>query len=266
MKRLYNLSVEEYQHPDDKASFSKLTRIKAFNKALDWVVKNTVEEVIKVQKTGSNIKVNERSYPELYHLFLDIARTVDLEVIPEVFMKWGYNIYATTDGDNNPKTIINSGVTDLLTTSEQRFLLGHECGHIKSQHLRYLLVCRYWRMFSPAIPGSTLLQIPLFYWSRMTDLTADRVGLLACQDINAALATMIKMAGAPKTYFDKLDIKSFIKQAEDFSEYKKINVNGAIEKLSIMDNRMPWLVNRASELLRWYNSGEYTLILSRNGI
>lgn len=266
MIRLRQLRLEDYQHPNDKAAFAELSKKSAFKKAVDWIVKNTVEDVIKIQNMGSGIKVNANSYPVLYNLFMDVARTISLENTPELFMKWAYNIYATTDGDSCPKTVINSGVTDLLTTAEQRFLFGHECGHIKSQHLKFLLVCRYWCYISPVIPGSTFLQVPLFYWSRQTDLTADRVGLLACQDINAALTTMIKMAGAPKSMYDKLDVDAFIKQAEEFSQNKKQLVNNLIEKLSIMDNRMPWLVNRAAELLTWYRSGEYDAILRKYGV
>lgn len=269
MQELKGISLADYQHEDDKGAFLSLKKVKAFDKAVDWVVENTVEKVTDVQQTGSSLCVNEESSPNLYKLVLSIANTLDMEEIPQIYTRWGYDIYMTTDGDKHPKMLINTGVIDLLTEEEQRFLIGHEFGHIKSNHLQYLLLCRYWPLFSEYVPGSSLLQIPLFYWSRMTDLTADRVGLLACQDINVALRTMIKLAGAPKSLYDKhdeLNVEAFIEQAESFT-WKKMGVmNSIIEKLSVMDNTAPWMVRRASELLKWYKSGEYDKLIQKYGV
>ena len=266
MKILQGLNFTDYQHDSDKAAFIKLKKIKAFDKALDWVVENTVEKVTDVQQIGSSICVTQDATPELFNLVNDVARTVDVENVPQIYTRWGYDIYITTDGDKHPKMIINTGTIDLLTPDEQRFMIGHEFGHIKSNHLKYLLLCRYWSMYESYIPGSTLLQIPLFYWSRMTDLTADRVGLLACQDINVALKTMIKMAGAPEALYDNLNVDAFMEQAESFKLSKMGIMNKIVEKISIMDNAAPWMVRRASELLKWHKSGEYDAIIKRYGV
>lgn len=266
MKALKGLELKDYQHDSDKAAFVSLEKVKAFEKAIDWVIKNTVEEVTNVQQTGSSICVTQDATPELFNLVNDVARTVDVENVPQIYTRWGYEIYITTDGDKHPKMIVNTGTVDLLTSEEQRFMIGHEFGHIKSNHLKYLLLCRYWSMYESYIPGSTLLQIPLFYWSRMTDLTADRVGLLACQDINVALKTMIKMAGAPEALYNDLNVDAFIEQAESFELPKMGLMNKLVEKITIMDNAAPWIIRRASELLKWYKSGEYDALLNKYGI
>lgn len=266
MKKLKGLKLEDYQHESDKAAFLSLEKVKAFDKAVDWVIKNTVEEVTNVQQTGSSICVNQDATPDLFNLVNDVAATVDVSNVPQVYTRWGYDIYITTDGDKHPKMIVNTGTVDLLTPAEQRFMIGHEFGHIKSNHLKYLLLCRYWSLYHSYIPGSTLLQIPLFYWSRMTDLTADRVGLLACQDINVALKTMIKLAGAPESLYDNLNIEAFIEQAESFNISKMGVMNKIVEKISVMDNAAPWMVRRASELLKWYKSGDYDAIIKKYGV
>ena len=229
MKKLKGLKLEDYQHESDKAAFLSLEKVKAFDKAVDWVIKNTIEEVTNVQQTGSSICVNKDATPELFNLVNDVAATVDVSNVPQVYTRWGYDIYITTDGDKHPKMIVNTGTVDLLTPAEQRFMIGHE----------------------------------LFYWSRMTDLTADRVGLLACQDINVALRTMIKLAGAPESLYDNLNIEAFIEQAESFNISKMGVMNKIVEKISVMDNAAPWMVRRASELLKWYKSGDYQNILSK---
>lgn len=266
MKRLKGLELADYQHESDKAAFLSLEKVKAFDKAVDWVIKNAVEQVNDVQQTGSSIRVTEVSNSKLLNLMRMVANTVDIKDIPQAYTRWGYDIYISTDGDKNPKMIFNTGTLDLLTDGELRFLIGHEFGHIKSNHLKYLLLCRYWSMYASFIPGSTLLQIPLFHWSRMTDLTADRVGLLACQDINVALKTMIKMAGLPIKYFDEANINAFIDQAESFKPAKMGVMNKLVERISVLDNASPWMVRRASELLKWYNSGEYKALINKYGV
>ena len=100
----------------------------------------------------------------------------------------------------------------------------------------------------------------------MTDLTADRVGLLACQDINVALRTMIKLAGAPESLYDNLNIEAFIEQAESFNISKMGVMNKIVEQISVMDNAAPWMVRRASELLKWYKSGDYDAIIKKYGV
>ena len=266
MKLLKGFTLADYQHDADKGAFLSLKKVKAFDKAVDWVVENTVEKVTDVQQTGSSLCVNQEATPELFNLVETIAKTLDMDIIPQIYTRWGYDIYMTTDGDKHPKLLINTGAIDLLSEEELSFMIGHEFGHIKSNHLKYLLLCRYWSMFSEYIPGSTLLQIPLFYWSRMTDLTADRVGLLACQDINVALRTMIKLAGAPESLYGELNVDAFIEQAENFTWQKMGLMNSIIEKISVMDNAAPWMVRRASELLKWYKSGEYDQLINRYGV
>ena len=106
--------------------------------------------------------------------------------------------------------------------------------------------------------------MPLLNWYRVSDFSADRMGLLCCQDINVALSTMIKMAGLPKKYYNQAHIKSFIQQAVDFNRTYSGMMDNIIKYLSINAACMPWLVLRASELLSWYNSGEYQRIINKS--
>ena len=113
--------------------------------------------------------------------------------------------------------------------------------------------------------GETLLtpiHYSLLYWQRMSEFTADRAGLLTCQDKDAAIEAIIKMAGAPQKYFEKLDKEAFLKQAEEFETRFSSVADSAIRTLSIISSTHPWTVYRAGELLKWVESGEYEKILS----
>ncbi|MGB9977622.1 MAG: M48 family metalloprotease [Thermovenabulum sp.] len=45
---------------------------------------------------------------------------------------------------------------------------------------------------------STGLQIALLNWVRMSEFTADRAGLLTCQDPEVAASALMKLAGVPQ--------------------------------------------------------------------
>lgn len=140
MIKLKGFSLADYQHEYDKGAFLTLKKMKAFDKAVDWIVENMVEKVTDVQQTGSCICVNRDSLPELSIIVESTAKTLDIDIIPQIYTRWGYDIYMTTDGDKHPKLIINTGAIDLLSEYELKFMIGHEFGHIRSNHLKYLLL------------------------------------------------------------------------------------------------------------------------------
>ena len=97
MKAFKGLHLKDYQHDSDKAAFITLKKIKAFDKALDWVVENTVEKVTDVQQTGSSICVTQDATPALFNLVNDVARTVDVENVPQIYTRWGPQIQGQDD-------------------------------------------------------------------------------------------------------------------------------------------------------------------------
>ena len=109
---------------------------------------------------------------------------------------------------------------------------------------------------------ASLVKLPLFEWYRKSDYTADRIGLLCCQDINVALSTMIKKAGLPRKYYDQINIDGFIQQARDFNENYTGTLNVIVKNLTIRSAEFPWLVDRAAKLLDWYEHGNYNQIVN----
>jgi len=112
-----------------------------------------------------------------------------------------------------------------------------------------------------AIPGGTLfaggIQYALYYWDRMSEFTADRAGLLCCQNKDAMVRAFIKMAGLPIKEYRELHPDTFIQQAHDFKMLDVDNMNKFIKLISIADSTHPWTVMRASELFRWIEEGKY---------
>lgn len=101
-------------------------------------------------------------------------------------------------------------------------------------------------------------------WYRKSDFTADRVGLLCCQDIDVALRVMIKRAGLPKKYYNQINTKAFLQQAIDFETQHVGNLDKISKALSLRSCEFPWMVQRAIRLYEWYHSGDYQRFIHKN--
>jgi hypothetical protein len=98
----------------------------------------------------------------------------------------------------------------------------------------------------------------------MSEFTADRAGLLACQDKDAVISALMKVSGVPKKSYDEMKVEDFIKQAKDFKGFDYDSVDKTFKYIMIMDQTHPWTVMRASEILKWVNSGKYKEIIDKH--
>ena len=264
---LINLDPKVYEHPFDKAALNTLRNLPGFDTVTNFILNWAAVRWNLVAMQGSNFHVTRESCPELYKQIKEDASVIGVSDFPEIYTEWGYAVNGYTTG-NKDKTmlVLNSGAVDLLTVPQLDYVVGHELGHIKSGHVLYHLMAQLFSNVIGMIPLGEALLTPihysLLYWQRMSEFTADRAGLLTCQDKDAAIEAIIKMAGAPLKYFDKLDKEAFLKQAEEFETRFSSIADSAIRTLSIASSTHPWTVYRAGELLKCIDSGEYERILS----
>ena len=265
-KILRGLDSTSYEHPFDKKALTALERVKGVGMVGSFITKHAIEKVYAVQYTGSNIKVTKDNYPKIYDYLEYACCILDMAKIPDLYIQWGYGINAFTVGAENPIIVLNSGLIDLCSDDEIMFIIGHECAHIKSNHCLYHLMAQSINMIIDSMPGGNLIAAPLqyalYYWDRMSEFTADRGGLLCCQNKEAAITAFIKMAGLPIKEFGNIDYKTFIQQATDFKRLDYEAMNKLIKFVSIADASHPWTVMRAAELLNWIDSGEYSRIMN----
>lgn len=266
-KHLINLDPKVYEHPFDKAALNALRHLPGIDTVTNFILNYASVKWNFIAMQGSHFHVTRESCPELYKQIKEDAAVLGVMDFPEVYTEWDYAVNGYTTG-NRDKTmlVLKTGAVDLLSKPQLDYVVGHEMGHIKSGHVLYHLMADLFSSVIGMIPlGETLLtpiHYALMYWQRMSEFSADRAGLLTCQDKDAAIEAIIKMAGVPQKYFEKLDKKAFLKQAEEFETRFSGMADGAIRTLSIMSSTHPWTVYRAGELIKWIESGEYDRILS----
>lgn len=267
-KKLINLKTTDYEHPFDKAALEAMRNLPMFDSIVNFVLNWTSVKWHVVELCGSAFHVTNKSCPELYKLVEDTAKTLEIDIVPEVYTKWMYGINAYTTGyKNDTILVVYSGAVDLLSELELKYIIGHEMGHIKSGHVLYHVMAN---VFSEAIRQmgilanvATPIKAALDYWNRMSEFTSDRAGLLACQDLDAALCATMKMAGIPQKYFNVTNPHIFAEQAQEFLSRYGGATNTIIKNISILNDSHPWTVMRAAELMKWVESGEYEKILNK---
>lgn len=266
-QKLINLQTSSYEHPFDKAALEKVNAIPMLPKIVNFVMNWTVIKWKIVSMCGSNFHVTKGACPDLAELSNEVFDILDLDKHPELYMEQDYYINAYTTGHQKDAFIVlSTGSVDRLDDGELQFVIGHEAGHIKSNHVLYHLMTAYLAQIVSAIPGASTVSLPLqtalWYWNRMSEFTADRAGLLACQDLNAALSAIMKMSGLPLKYYDTASVEGFMQQAREFDKKYGGTTDKIIKTLTIFDEDHPWTIVRASELIKWYESGEYERILN----
>lgn len=260
IKKLAGLLTSDYEHPFDRRALNVLEGTPGFEYAIRKFWEYGIEKMLVIQCTGSNLRVTERNFPDILHLFQAACEAVDMPERPELFIESGPLINAYATGVEKPIVVLNSKSIDWLTPDELLFIMGHELGHIKSNHVLYHHMAQFLPTIGSIIGQATLgignlvsmgLQAALLSWQRMSEFTADRAGLLTCQNVEVAAKAMLKLCGLPEKYFDRELVPSFIEQARAFEELDYEKTSKVAKVFCGMSNTHPWTVRRCAEMYRW---------------
>ena len=265
-QRISGLAAQEYEHPLDRMALNALRGTPGLEIATKAFWKYGLEKILRVQYTGSNMLVTKKNFPQVHRALEAVCETLDVSPLPDVYLKNDF-IGAKTTGVENPIIILTTGTIGLLSYDELCFVLAHEVGHIKSQHILYhdmAEVIPFMASMGGAVGGiiSGGLQLALLNWHRKSEFSSDRAGLLACQNVDAATSAFMKIAGAPPKYYRTLKSEDFKQQAKDFEGIDD-NLSKIAKNLSVMFATHPWTVMRGHELYKWMESGEYGKVLER---
>lgn len=264
-KRIEGLSPEIIEHPLDRITLNKLKKLPGFDKLVKIFVHLKKRE-IELNCLASNLEVNENSMPHIYKILEEACEILDLKEKPSLFIEPGF-INGYTIGVDHNIIVLSSGAISCLSRNELLYIIGHEIGHIKCNHVLYGTILKLLAGGSIALSSVTLgigglltapLLSALYYWSRCSELSADRAGLLCCQNKIDVVRTIIKISGYPLKHYNSIDVQSYIDQANKLRMIiKKEALDNILYKLNVIFSSHPKNVIRVSELLTWIEAGEY---------
>jgi len=240
-----DISSKAYEHPADRAATAALQSIPAMNKVVRKLVEYGYERSLRQSYKG-------------VHRILDMPDDYDLYVSGGLgALQWN----ALTIGSQNPMLVIGSPLLAKLGVGEQRAVLGHELGHILSDHVLYMTALNILLSAGSSIGMLGLPLLPvravLLEWVRAAELSCDRAAVLAVRDPKIICRTLMVLAGGVSA--DRLDLDAFMAQAMDYDNWE--DGHDRMRRFFAEIGRTHAnAVRRVSEIMRWVQSGEYDRI------
>lgn len=250
----------DYAHPVDSGIIKFLD-----NPAVNSVFKQLVEmmsDSTHGQVVASGVVINEKNYPELNKLVE--------ECVAELRIKRPYVIISSAisglnamafGSDEDPYVALSPLLVKTLNPVQLKFVIGHECGHIAMGHMIYHTVISIAAMFASAVPiigpaVNTVGALPLMAWSRRSEISADRAGLLCCGDCEAAQRTMLQLM-MPFMDASRIDLDDYVNNADNYLK------KGVIRKLNEFNDAHPIMPKRIHALSEFTSSAKYYKLTGR---
>lgn len=260
---LTNIAPRSWEHPADRAALAALRRIPVFDDILRKLFGVFGEKPIRLAFQANAVKVSANQFPRIHGLYREVARTLDASTEYDLFVSQTPIVNAGAYGMSRPFIILNSGTVHLLEDEELAYVLGHELGHILSDHVLYrtmtILLLQLASMGFPVVGlAARAVLVGLLEWYRKSELSSDRAGLLAVQDPEVAMRSMLKMAGGGDR--SETNLQEFIQQAEEYRNSGDL-ADQVYKILNVLGSTHPFWVLRLSETREWIETGGYDRIL-----
>ena len=177
-----SLNIEEIIHPEDAAAINALQSLPGFDRVARHVMAKVSEEMLHSINMGSHLRLGTKQFPEVYEMLLEICSVLGISPVPDLYLRLDRQLNAATYGDSRKFIVLNSGMLESVTHEEVKAVLAHECGHIVCHHVLYHNLAHMLlggsSYFLPDI-ATEAIRMALFRWSRLSELSADRVSALA---------------------------------------------------------------------------------------
>ncbi|MEM7452985.1 MAG: M48 family metalloprotease [Planctomycetota bacterium] len=214
------------------------------------------------------------------------AEILDIDE-PDVFVRNDPNVKAYVSGMGDQSCVVlTSGLLELFEGKEQElsFVIGHELGHYKCGHTRLQPVLDYtidlMNLIAPRIENDKVKavvgQIPrlatgrMLTWGRAAEISADRAGLLCCQDEKVAVDALQRLIhglqdSSPwlNPHHRDFDADRLLDSLEQWESRPLVDF---LLKIREAQSSHPFLGDRISALRAWAGSGAYERQLHRRGL
>ncbi|NEW83509.1 MAG: M48 family metalloprotease [Mariniphaga sp.] len=177
---------------------------------------------------GHSFKVNEKLAPRLYESFLDVKLRLGFEEPIEFYITNNpeLNAFAVSrlEVDESHIININSGLIDKVDDDELKFIVGHEIGHLISNNANIAQLLNF--VFQDQAQSPLMMQHKIAVWDKLSELTADRFGFIACGRLDKVLSCFFKMASGLSVERLNFDPKAFSLENEEILKYFKETGSG----------------------------------------
>lgn len=159
---------------------------------------------------GRSFKVEESTLPEFYNLCGEVMKKLGYEGKIDFYITSNADVNACAMlacNDDEPSVIeINSGLFNLMTEDEIRFVIGHEIGHLLNRDSEIL------KLIDFVYPTNELeeercpqfVKVRKVLFNNVAELSADRYGYMANENLEASITAIYKLSSG--LYLHKLGV------------------------------------------------------------
>jgi hypothetical protein len=158
---------------------------------------------------GSSVRIHEAQYPRVFEIVKRTCAALDIPM-PLIFVREDNFVPVAALGFGEPYALVlSSHWIEAFEDDELAFMIGRELGHIAAGHTRYLSLL--------SVNGNENPLIALIFggWLRRCTLTCDKVGLLCCGSLDAAIRAM--GVAAFHHFGRKIDYQAFSEQSAEIA-------------------------------------------------
>lgn len=248
-------------HPEDESALNAMKNVPGFDTLVKKFMQIGYEAMLHGVNMASKIRLSETQLPEIYHKVTKICDKLEISC-PEVYLEMSPYPNAYTYGDTDIFMVLTSGLFDYLDSDEIDSVIAHECGHIVCHHVLYHTIAEFLRTGVSGLIGDLAepLKLAVYYWSRKSELSADRAAALTC-GVETVVKTQLRLAGGPKVLTDNVNIEEWANQAE---QYEEIRGGSLWDRFLQMGATMmldhPFAAVRVREALNWSKTDEFKTV------
>jgi Zn-dependent protease with chaperone function len=133
---------------------------------------------------GSSVRIHEAQYPRVFAIVQRACAALEIPM-PMIFVREDNYVPAVALGFGVPYALVlSSHWVELFADDELTFIIGRELGHIAAGHTRFHSLL--------SVNGNENPFVSLIFgaWLRRCALTCDRIGLLCCGSLDAAVRAL----------------------------------------------------------------------------
>jgi Zn-dependent protease with chaperone function len=226
------LSCADYEYSADRKALDAVKAVPGVS-ALCAKFTSFFLQAEKAELLGRAVKVSDKQFPEIDRLRLKAAKILGITA-PPVFVIEAPVLNAFTLGPDaeNSFIILTRALVQEARPRELMYVLGHELGHVKSQHSLYITVAvlltntGLLAARTSDLPGVRQVlavlrpaaEVALNAWARRAEITCDRAGLVVSQDLPSAQRALLLLACGSRDLADRIDLAEYEKQRQELSE------------------------------------------------
>ena len=256
------VAPQDYEHPRDRALGRALQQnrlYRSLTRKAGPQINAQVAAICLGPLLSQSVEVTPQQFPHIHALFAEMVAIVDIKPMPRLFLHGGALPQASTIGIGSQAYVgISSALARELDDAGLSFVLGHELGHIRSEHSRITTVAALIAEESRRNPFAEDQSFAEAYleWSRVAEITADRAGLLACQDEQVACRTLLTILLGSRSMALEVNLDEYL-----IVQSGQIELN-AEALLFQRQNEHPLIPFRMRELIEFSRSSSYKHLIS----